>query len=469
MNPASAWTLLLFVASLDFACCSTDSGPLFLTPLIEQNKYDEARTKSRVDLFAKEAGAIAHSGFITVNKTVGSNLFFLYVQAQENPSTAPLVLWTQGGPGMSSLFGQFLEFGPLGLDADGKLYKRLHTMQSDVSVIYLDVPVGSGYSFTKDTSGYPDNLEGIAAEAIEFLAQFLVLFPEYKERDFYAAGESYGARYAIAIAYQLRTEQVERVPLKLQGAIAGDGFMGSIFDVADSGEFLYQASMVTPKGRDALAKQFSTMRSLVAEGKETEALQILLQTIFANPTSPTLFQNLTLYNQQASALYSEAPASMFKLYEYVDTKEFREAIHVGLDVEFQKINQDLLTSIELDYLRDISAEVELLLNTSKMMFYMGQVDTLFPSTNQRAHLRSLNWTGASEYRSAPRNEWTARSGSVGISGYIVRVRDLTEAVVLGAGHYAAVDKSDEVNYLINNFVSSSSRFHKPISACPLVP
>ncbi|KAH7975149.1 hypothetical protein HPB49_024415 [Dermacentor silvarum] len=277
---------------------------------------------------------------------------------------------------MSSLFGQFLEFGPLGLDADGKLYKRLHTMQSDVSVIYLDVPVGSGYSFTKDTSGYPDNLEGIAAEAIEFLAQFLVLFPEYKERDFYAAGESYGARYAIAIAYQLRTEQVERVPLKLQGAIAGDGFMGSIFDVADSGEFLYQASMVTPKGRDALAKQFSTMRSLVAEGKETEALQILLQTIFANPTSPTLFQNLTLYNQQASALYSEAPASMFKLYEYVDTKEFREAIHVGLDVEFQKINQDLLTSIELDYLRDISAEVELLLNTKGFLVLTSHLSSL---------------------------------------------------------------------------------------------
>ncbi|XP_049276034.1 uncharacterized protein LOC125760247 [Rhipicephalus sanguineus] len=135
-----------------FSLSSADSEPLFLTPLIEQNKCHEARARSRVDLFAKKAKATAHSGFITVNKTTGSNLFFLYVQAQQNPSTAPLMLWTQGGPGLSSLFGQFLEIGPLAIDADGKLHKRLHTVQKDASVIYLDVPVEAGYSFTKDPS-----------------------------------------------------------------------------------------------------------------------------------------------------------------------------------------------------------------------------------------------------------------------------------------------------------------------------
>ncbi|XP_075526371.1 putative serine carboxypeptidase CPVL isoform X2 [Dermacentor variabilis] len=192
MKPSNTWTLLLSVAFLDFVCCSTDSGPLFLTPLIEQNRYDEARTKSRVGLFAKEANATAHSGFITVNKTAGSNLFFLYVQAQENPLDAPLMLWTQGGPGLSSLFGEFLEIGPLAIGADGRLHKRLETMQKDVSVIYLDVPVGAGYSFTKDPSAYSRNLGDIGAVVIEFLRQFLVLFPEYKERDFYVAGESYG-------------------------------------------------------------------------------------------------------------------------------------------------------------------------------------------------------------------------------------------------------------------------------------
>ncbi|XP_075526702.1 putative serine carboxypeptidase CPVL [Dermacentor variabilis] len=401
---------------------STDSGPLFLTPLIEQNRYDEARTKSRVGLFAKEANATAHSGFITVNKTAGSNLFFLYVQAQENPLDAPLMLWTQGGPGLSSLFGEFLEIGPLAIGADGRLHKRLETLQKDVSVIYLDVPVGAGYSFTKDRSVYSRNLGDIGAVVIEFLRQFLVLFPEYEERDFYVAGESYGARYGVGIAYQLLTAQGKHVPLKFRGAVAGDGFLGPIVNIADSSEFLYHASMVTQKGRDVFEKQFSIMRSLLADGKAPEALLLLRHTIFTDDTNPTLFQNLTLYNNQASALYSEMPANMRKYYQYVNTTGFREAIHVGFNVEFQRNNKVLLASLAPDYVTDISEEVELLLNTSKVLYYAGQVDTLFPSSNLRAYIRSLNWTGASEYRSAPRDVWKTHGGSDGISGYIVRIR-----------------------------------------------
>ncbi|KAL1485504.1 hypothetical protein MTO96_031925 [Rhipicephalus appendiculatus] len=94
------------------------------------------------------------------------------------------MLWTQGGPGLSSLFGQFLQIGPLAIDADGKLHKRLHSVQKDASVIYLDVPVGAGYSFTKDPSGYAQSLEDISAAVVEFLRQFLVLFPEYKKAGF---------------------------------------------------------------------------------------------------------------------------------------------------------------------------------------------------------------------------------------------------------------------------------------------
>ena len=32
----------------------------------------------------------------------------------------PLLLWLQGGPGGSSLFGLFVENGPLGVDENGK-------------------------------------------------------------------------------------------------------------------------------------------------------------------------------------------------------------------------------------------------------------------------------------------------------------------------------------------------------------
>lgn len=93
---------------------------------------------------------------------------------------------------MSSLFGQFLENGPLGIDASGSLFKRESTVQKHVNVIYLDEPVGAGYSNTKNPLGYARNLDGISRDMVIFLKQFLIMFPEYENREFYVAGESYG-------------------------------------------------------------------------------------------------------------------------------------------------------------------------------------------------------------------------------------------------------------------------------------
>ncbi|KAH7974379.1 hypothetical protein HPB49_014607 [Dermacentor silvarum] len=291
------------------------------------------------------------------------------MSAKEHTSATPLVLWTQGGPGLSSLFGQFLEIGPLAINGDGNLYKRLRTIQKNVSVIYLDVPVGAGYSFTKDPSGYAHSLEDISAAVAEFLGQFLILFPEYKERDFYVAGESYGA---------------------------------------DSSEFLYRASMLTEEGRATFAKQFQTMRNLFASRRVKEALYLLLQTVFTDNTNPTLFQNLTLYNNQASALYSEKPANIIQYSHYVNTAAFREAIHVGLDVEFEPYSQIFMASLAPDMVTDISAQIELLLNSSQVLFYTGQVDTLLPSTNLRAFFRTLHWIGAWQYQNSPGVVWNVQ-------------------------------------------------------------
>ncbi|XP_037554983.1 probable serine carboxypeptidase CPVL [Dermacentor silvarum] len=326
------------------------------------------------------------------------------VLPQRHPPNPPI----SGGPGLSSLFGQFLEIGPLAINGDGNLYKRLRTIQKNVSVIYLDVPVGAGYSFTKDPSGYAHSLEDISAAVAEFLGQFLILFPEYKERDFYVAGESYGGRYAVGIAYHLLKHKVKSVPLKLQGTIAGVGFLGPIFDIADSSEFLYRASMLTEEGRATFAKQFQTMRNLFASRRVKEALYLLLQTVFTDNTNPTLFQNLTLYNNQASALYSEKPANIIQYSHYVNTAAFREAIHVGLDVEFEPYSQIFMASLAPDMVTDISAQIELLLNSSQVLFYTGQVDTLLPSTNLRAFFRTLHWIGAWQYQNSPGVVWNVQ-------------------------------------------------------------
>jgi carboxypeptidase C (cathepsin A) len=60
------------------------------------------------------------------------------------------------------------------------------------TVIYIDSPVGSGYSYVKNSNGYATNEKTIGEELYTALSTFLFkLYPQYAKNDFYIFGESY--------------------------------------------------------------------------------------------------------------------------------------------------------------------------------------------------------------------------------------------------------------------------------------
>ena len=55
-----------------------------------------------------------YAGFYNVNATSDQHhLFYWFFKNLTLPDTAPVVLWMNGGPGSTSMFGLFLENGPL--------------------------------------------------------------------------------------------------------------------------------------------------------------------------------------------------------------------------------------------------------------------------------------------------------------------------------------------------------------------
>lgn len=441
--------------------------PLFLTPYIENCTYELGREKSKIPQFQQLANVSAHSGYITVNKTSNTNLFFLLVESAVNSSDVPLLLWTQGGPGLSALFGQFLQNGPIAFTAGGNLSLRTNTLQKNMSVLYVDVPVGAGFSFTGDNTTYPKNLEDITITVIAFLTQFLELFSYYKNREFYLAGESYGARYSVAITHWMLNNE-NNVSLKLKGVIGGNGFLGPVLYVADSSAFLYQMSMLDMNGRTTFANKFVELRQLAESGNTTLqmlALQRLFDTIFTKQSGGTLFQNLTLYNDHASPMTTERPLLMLMCYLFLNTNTTKIMLHAGAETPFQLYNPLLLYSLSPDWLRDITTMNEHVLNKTRVLLYTGQMDALFPSVNQRTYFKSLNWTYANDYRSAARYPWRPHEKYYGFAGYITTVNTFTEAVLLGMSHYGAAEKPDEVYYLMTEFIGNSSN----VNTVPSVP
>ncbi|XP_077546369.1 venom serine carboxypeptidase-like [Haemaphysalis longicornis] len=428
-------------------------APLFLTEYIQGGRIREGQNRSEVPLFKRLAGVKAHSGYITVNASMGSNLFFLYLKAAKDPrGDAPLILWLQGGPGKSSLCGQFLEGGPLGIAADGRLYRRKLTLQEKANIVYLEQPVGSGYSFTRDPRGFARTLDDIADSIEEFLRQFLLLFPENTNRRFYVFGESYGARSAVGIVNRLQTNH--KLPLNVSGAILGVPFLGPLLKLFDSSDYLYNTGLLDEEGRQAFAQRFQQIEQ-AAKVNRTLAAGLLLRTVFnANVEGePSLYEQLTGYTDHNSALRTKAEPETIKYKEYVTSDAFKKAVHVGLEAQLEAQRLPLFLSLaQSDYFDDVSDTLARVLDSVRVLYYTGQLDTVFPAVNIDRYLKKLKWSGQGELARSERKPWFSASNATTQLGYVTRARNLTYALVLRAGHLASFDQPAALFDLVYNFI-----------------
>ncbi|CAH0393481.1 unnamed protein product [Bemisia tabaci] len=130
-----------------------EEAALFLTPYIEKGKIKEALKLATVRPAFKNIESF--SGFLTINKTTDSNLFFWLFKSQRgNWQERPLVVWLSGGPGTSSLVGLLFEQGPYKLTESNTLKRRRITLNRDYNMLFIDNPIGAGFSYTSIDSGY---------------------------------------------------------------------------------------------------------------------------------------------------------------------------------------------------------------------------------------------------------------------------------------------------------------------------
>eukprot|EP01103_Thecamoeba_quadrilineata_P014500 TRINITY_DN433_c0_g1_i1.p1 TRINITY_DN433_c0_g1~~TRINITY_DN433_c0_g1_i1.p1 ORF type:complete len:476 (-),score=107.33 TRINITY_DN433_c0_g1_i1:116-1543(-) len=166
------------------------------------------------------------SGYITVDQSHGRALFYWLVESLGNPSTDPLVVWFQGGPGCSSLFGLFVEHGPLRLDNNGNVSFFDLTWANVANVLYIEAPAGVGFSYSNTTADYNTNDTRTASDNYQFLVNFLQEYPQYQGRDTWIAGESYGGVYVPTLSELVITGSDADLAKSFKGFMLGNPVIG---------------------------------------------------------------------------------------------------------------------------------------------------------------------------------------------------------------------------------------------------
>ncbi|CAA7020795.1 unnamed protein product [Microthlaspi erraticum] len=144
-----------------------------------------------------------YAGYVPVDESNGRAMFYWFFEAMDLPKEKPLVLWLNGGPGCSSVgYGATQEIGPFLVDTNENGLKfNPYAWNKEANMLFLESPVGVGFSYSNTTSDYQKLDDDFTArDAYTFLRNWFEKFPEHKDNTFYIAGESYAGKYVPELA-----------------------------------------------------------------------------------------------------------------------------------------------------------------------------------------------------------------------------------------------------------------------------
>ncbi|XP_028034214.1 venom serine carboxypeptidase-like [Bombyx mandarina] len=435
---------LLFIVGT--ASTTQTQQPVLLTTLINSNRIEEARRLSSVNRsIALEYES--YSGFLTVNKQYNSNTFFWYFPVRNKPKdSTPWIIWLQGGPGASSLAGLFDEIGPFSYNKkNDTIEEREWTWLKGYSMLFIDNPVGAGFSFTDSNDGFVKNMDECASDLYTALKQFLIIFPELRTAPLYIAGESYAGRYIPPFAMKLAEQDLNigTFEVNLQGIIMGNPVVDR-YSVANYTSTFQQWGLIDTQGAMSVKSLQDQYIKAILDGDASAAYDLRDQLLYK-------LTKITLQNQFFNVLKSNKDLTLSEFAAYLQKSTVKEALHVG-DTDFSFINTTVDLELKSDFLTDIGGTVTKLLEHCKVLIYCGQLDLTAPCVQSAQYRRRYwQWNKKELFLRAPRRPWLHKNV---VAGYTKSGGGFTEVLVKGAGHLVPIDKPEELYELISWFVSS---------------
>ncbi|KAL7976701.1 hypothetical protein Chor_008650 [Crotalus horridus] len=386
--------------------------PLFLTPYIESGKIEEGRQLSLVE-HLPGPHVKSYSGYLTVNKTHNSNLFFWFFPAQVQPEKTPVLLWLQGGPGGTSMFGLFVEHGPYVVQKNLSLTERKFPWTSKFSMLYVDNPVGTGFSFTDDPKGYAKNEDDVGRDLYSAIIQFFQLFPHYQKNDFYATGESYAGKYVPAIGYYIHSNNpTAKIKINFKGVAIGDGLCDPEVMLGGYADFLYQIGLVDENQRIYVQNQSNLGQQYIQQKKWKEAVE--------EPEDQEYFGKL------------------------LSLPNIRKSIHVGnLTFHDGSMVEEYLLE---DIMKTIKPWLAVLMDHYRVLIYNGQLDIIVAAPLTERFLPTVPWGKVKEYKNAERIVWRIHDKDPEVAGYVRQV------IVRGGGHILPYDQPERALDMMDRFI-----------------
>ncbi|GLJ05095.1 hypothetical protein SUGI_0010830 [Cryptomeria japonica] len=385
--------------------------------------------------------------------------WWLYHSPGGTRNSWPLILWLQGGPGSSAVgIGNFQEIGPL----NTKLKPRASTWLQKADLLFLDSPVGSGFSYVENDTLVAHTDAAAADDLLTFLKEFEKINRTLQNRPIFIVAESYGGKHASMLGLALsKAIAAGQLMVKLGGVALGDSWISPVDYVISWGPVLKVVSRL--EDIDKAHGVALEIQDQVAKGKYLQAKDSWsrLQYIISSNSNNVDFYNFLLDSRDdpvssvVDALESGTPRHYlrylnFKTNSKKDESNFDlQAFMNGVIREKLKIIPPsikwgaqsglVFEALGNDFMKSTVDEVdELLSRGEKVTIYNGQLDLICATMGTEAWVQRLKWKGLAEFNSKKRTPLYCNGSQT--YGFIKSYSNLQFFWILGAGHFVPLDQ-----------------------------
>lgn len=404
-------------------------------------------------------------GYVEVRN--GAHMFWwlYYTTASVDEYTdRPLLIWLQGGPGASSMYGNFEELGPLTLEGE----ERNHTWVKNYNVLFIDNPVGTGFSYVEDASLLTTNNAEIADDLLTFTKEFYRLNPEFKTTPLHIYAESYGGKMAPEFAYVLdKAIKNGEIDIKLESVGIVAPWVSPIDSVLSWGEFLLNMGFVDTKGYRQIQAAAIETEHILNEGRYEDATWQWGNTegVIVEETLGIDFYNV-LFTQDFQSTKSRlamfakdmkqatldsairlASEDRDQMLEDLMRGPVAETLQLPAESVYNAQGGLVFRTMSGDFMKPAIHIIELLLNNTSLdvIVITGQLDLIVATPGNVVWLEKVQWDGRNQYLQAPR-DGVGPHGM--LEGYQKSFGNLYMYWALRAGHMVPADNPVIMDYIL---------------------
>ncbi|KAK7258043.1 hypothetical protein RIF29_32439 [Crotalaria pallida] len=410
------------------------------------------------------------TGYIGVGVGEKVQIFYIFVESQRYPMIDPLLLWFVGGPGCSGLSAFFFENGPLRMDRNcsgelPKLELNPYGWTQRLNMIYIDMPVGTGFSYSETQEGYYSNDTLWVEHTYSFLQKWFIDHPKFGSNPFYIGGGSYSGLTTGPLVQKVYEGYIARhKPLmNIKGYVIASPAVDTIHDVNMRVLYAYQMSLIPEELYESMkvncggnyvtidpentkcVSDYETYSEIVRYINPQQILEPLCV------TTPAVKRGIIQLVQDGSEFWCRSYDHIL-VDIWANDENVRKALHIreGTKEEFLRCNKTLA------YTTDKKSVVEYYGNLTnanlQALVYCSDLDMSIPHLGTQLWIKSFNMSLHDKWRA-----WFVDGQVAGFTEIYKMKEDhyLTYATVKGAGHVAQTFKPKEVYQMIDRWFSFS--------------